>query len=71
MQQEYISIKKLAIKYDLHPDTIRTKATIQGYHYVKIGKLIRYHVERMHTLLTNEINPTSISLDNFLIDTVE
>ncbi len=71
MKNEYISIKKLAIKYDIHPDTIRKKELIQGVHYVKIGKLIRYHVQNMHDLLCGNTSTNVINLDNFLIDSVE
>ena len=71
MKQEYISIKKLAIKYDIHPDTIRKKDLIQGVHYIKIGKLIRYNVSAMHDILTAGTTPAAFNIDKFLIDTVE
>lgn len=71
MKQEYISIKKLAFKYDLHQDTIRKKPLIEGLHFVKIGRTIRYNIEEMHKLLTSQHEITSINLDKFLIDTIE
>lgn len=73
-KQEYISLKKLANKYDVHQDTIRKKIylLVEGVHYVKIGKLYRYHIEEMHKFLTgNKTVIQNINLDTFLIDTVE
>lgn len=69
VEQEYISLKKLSIKYDLHPDTIRKKDLIEGVHFVKIDKIVRYHIKNMHTYLTGGSNiETNYSLDRFLID---
>jgi len=65
---EYLSIRKLASKYDLHPDTIKKKDLIEGVHFIKIGKLTRYHIKNMHLLLTNDSQFSSYSLDRFLID---
>jgi len=67
MTNEYLSIKKLSIKYDVHPDTIKKKDLIEGVHYIKIGKLVRYHVKNIHSLLCNQTNTNKISLDRFLI----
>lgn len=70
-KQEYLSIKKLAIKYDIHPDTIRKKSVIEGIHFVRIGKLIRYNVSEMHKLLTSNAVNKDINLDSFLIDSIK
>lgn len=61
----YLSIKNLAKKYDLHPDTIRRKKLIQGVHYIKIDKLIRYDIKAMHKLL---ISAPTVELDNSLLN---
>jgi len=66
--QEFISIKKLAIKYDIHPDTIRKKDLIEGKHYIKIGKLTRYNVLEMHRFLTTNSNNEKVNLNNFFIN---
>ena len=68
IKQEYISIKKLAIKYDIHPDTIRKKNLIEGKHYIKIGKLIRYNIKEMHRFLTTETSNKKVNLNNFFIN---
>ena len=70
MKQEYLSIKNLAKKYDISPDTIKRKSLIHGVHFIKIGKLIRYNVDEMHKLLTCN-SSTDINIDKFLINTVE
>ena len=49
----YISIQKLADKYDIHPDTIRRKELIEGKHYIRINKMIRYDIDEMHKLLVS------------------
>lgn len=67
-EQEYLSIRKIAFKYDLHPDTIKKKDLVEGIHFIKIGKLTRYHIKNMHQLLTNDSDYNSYSLDRFLID---
>ncbi len=67
----YLSLKNLAKKYDLHPDTIRRKKLVQGVHYIRIDKVIRYDIDAMHKLLvgipTNNIENSILS--NFLIET--
>jgi hypothetical protein len=66
----YLSLNNLAKKYDLHPDTIRRKKLIQGVHYIKIGKLIRYDIKAMHELLVTvpKTDTTNDVMSNFLID---
>ena len=71
VKQEYISIKKLAFKYDIHPDTIRKKELIEGLHFIRIGKLIRYDTNEMHKLLTESTTKQTINLDNFFINTIQ
>jgi hypothetical protein len=74
MKQEYISLKKLACKYDLHQDTIRSKmkCLVENVHYIRVGKLYRYHIEEMHKFLTGKKTVTqNVNIDGFLIDTVE
>lgn len=66
--QEYLSLKNLCNKYDLHPDTIKKKDLIEGVHYIKIDKTKRYHIKNMHILLTGGSIANSYSLDRFLID---
>ena len=67
-EKEYLSLRHLALKYDVHPDTIRKKAMVEGIHYIKIGKMTRYHIKNMHMLLTNETVTVDFSLEKFLID---
>ena len=67
-EQEYISLRKLAIKYDIHPDTIKKKDLIEGIHYIKIGNMKRYHVKNIHILFVGESTSNTYSLDRFLID---
>lgn len=66
--EEYLSLRHITKKYDLHPDTIKKKALIEGVHYIKIDKTIRYHIKNMHSLLTENTDKNIISLDRFLID---
>lgn len=49
----YLSIQKLADKYDIHPDTIRRKDLVEGKHYIRINKMIRYDINEMHKLLVS------------------
>ncbi len=67
-EQEYISLRKLAIKYDIHPDTIKKKDLIEGIHYIKIGNMKRYHINNIHILFVGESTSNTYSLDRFLID---
>jgi hypothetical protein len=61
----YLSLKKLAQKYDIHPDTIKKKSGLkEGVHYVNIGKMKRYHIVNMHKLLT--LNETTPTVENIL-----
>ena len=66
--KEYLSLRNLAQKYDLHPDTIKKQNLIEGFHYIKIGKMKRYHIANMHTLLVGKNTLRNYSLDRFLID---
>lgn len=68
IQQEYLSLKNLAQKYDLHPDTIRSKNLIEGIHFIRIDKSVRYHVKNMHQFLTKNTKTNNQTLDRFLID---
>ncbi|MGB7402131.1 MAG: hypothetical protein WA916_06100 [Arcobacter sp.] len=64
----YLSLRKLAKKYDLHPDTIRKMPLIKNIHYVQIGKNKRYHIDNMHKFLCQDIEKdTNSILDRFLI----
>jgi hypothetical protein len=67
-EQEYISLRKLAIKYDIHPDTIKKKDLIEGIHYIKIGNMKRYHIKNIHILFVGESTSDTYPLDRFLID---
>lgn len=74
MNQEYLSLRKLALKYDISQDNIRTKMKylVEGVHYIRVGKLYRYHIEEMHMFLTGKkIVTQNINIDSFLIDTIE
>ncbi len=73
MKQQYISLRKLALKYDISQDTIRNKMPylIENLHYIRIGKLYRFHIEEMHKFLTGKTKIQTINIDNFLVDTVE
>lgn len=66
--QEYLSLRNISKKYDLHPDTIKKKKLEEGIHFVRIGKSIRYHIKNMHILLTKDTNIVNYSIDRFLID---
>ena len=66
LDNEYLSVKKMALKYDLHPDTIRRKRLIEGVHYIRIGKSVRYHIKNMHKLLCGIDNTDSL-YDKYLI----
>ena len=68
IEQEYISLRKLALKYDLHPDTIKKKDLIEGFHYIKIGNMKRYHLKNMHILFVGESYVNTYLVDSFLID---
>jgi len=63
----YLSLKKLAKKYDLHPDTIKKKPLIEGKHYIRIGSTLRYHIDNMHILLTSKQDDNNNSIDKFLV----
>jgi len=65
---EYLSITHLAQKYDLHPDTIKRKDLVEGFHYIKIGTTIRYHIKNMHELLVNHDSHINSDLDRYLVD---
>jgi len=66
--EEYISLRNLSKKYDLHPDTIKKKGLVEGVHFIRIDKTIRYHIKNMHSFLTKDTESNNYSLDRFLID---
>lgn len=64
----YLSLRKIAKKYDLHPDTIRKMTLIQNVHFVQIGRNKRYHIDNMHKFLCgNSEKETNSIIDRFLI----
>jgi hypothetical protein len=64
----YLSLKKLAKKYDIHPDTIKRKNLIEGVHFIRVGKLYRYHIENIDKLFTcKKTNETDLFIDQFRI----
>jgi len=61
----YLSLKHLAKKYDLHQDTIRKKLSnlVQGKHFIRIGKSLRFHEEEMHKFLTDSSQNYQSNID--------
>lgn len=70
---KYLSLPHLAQYYDIHPDTLRRRLKEinikKDEHYIKIGKSIRFDVEKMHSLITESELPDAFDslLKRFLI----
>ncbi|MCK5109891.1 MAG: hypothetical protein KAQ94_00090 [Arcobacteraceae bacterium] len=62
----YLSLRKICSKYDIHKDTLKKFNMVEGIHFVRINKMIRYHEQKMHKLLTSNTKPSKSISDEIL-----
>ncbi len=68
IEKEYLSLKNIANKYDVCMSTIKKKNLIEGYHFIRIGKLYRYHVKNIDKFFNKNVPVNKFNFDRFYID---
>jgi len=65
---KYISLKKAALKYDFHIDTLKNhlKNMQEGIHYFKMLGQVRFDEEKLHNYLTQKESDYAIDISKFL-----